>query len=62
MDPRGAAEHDKRMEQLRRLRERLGCLPLSKFKVNELPALLRMVEGDMRCGDYELLKDKHRPG
>lgn len=56
MDPAGARESDNRLNKALKLRVDVGKMRLSKFKVKDLPGLLRVMEAEPHEEDFKLLK------
>ncbi len=64
MDPAGADEHDRRIDRLLKLREKLENLPLSSFTVGDFEALYSVmgcdIHKDAREKDLARLEQKVR--
>jgi len=60
MDPAGAEKHDNEIRAQIRLRTKLGLVSLARFRVNELPMLMQLLECEASSEDMGVLRRKLR--
>lgn len=58
MDPKGAEESDNEMEKAVSFREKISKVSLANFSVEDLPALLRILECEPYNDDIKKIQEK----